>query len=48
MIICYLLLNHEMHIYKKKKETKRVILYHSLVSFEIEHAFSKQMHLKLK
>lgn len=39
MIMCYLLLNHEMHKYKKKKETKRVILNHSLVSFVDERAF---------
>jgi hypothetical protein len=46
MILCYLLLNHEMHIYKKKKETKRVILYHGLVSITDERAFSS-LHLLL-
>lgn len=39
MMMCYLLLNHEMHIYKNKKETKRVILYHGLVSSVDERAF---------
>jgi len=45
--MCYLLLNHEMHIYKNKKETKRVILNPGLVSLEDKGVFSNCMHLLL-
>ncbi len=37
-MLSYPLLNHEMRIYKKKKEAKRVILHHGLASLNNDYA----------